>query len=55
MVGVGGPVSVNVTLGSTDNNSTQVMSGDLHEGQQVIVGVAAPESRGGEVGLRLGF
>jgi HlyD family secretion protein len=55
VVGNSGPVRVDVSLGSADNNSTQVLSGDLHEGQQVIVGVGAPESRGGVVGLRLGF
>jgi len=55
LVGNSGPVRVNVSLGSADNNSTQVLSGDLQEGQQVIVGVGAPESRGGVVGLRLGF
>ncbi len=55
VVGNSGPVRVNVNLGTGDDSSTQVLSGDLHEGQQVIVGVAAPQSRGGTIGLRLGY
>jgi HlyD family secretion protein len=55
VLGNNGAMPVNVTLGSTDNNSTQVVGGDLHEGQQVIVGVATPQNRGGAFGLRLGF
>jgi len=55
VLGNSGPMPVNVALGNTDNNSTQVVSGDLHDGQQVIVGVAAPQNRGGTFGLRLGF
>ena len=55
VLGNNGAVPVNVTLGSTDNNSTQVVGGDLHEGQKVIVGVATPQNRGGAFGLRLGF
>jgi HlyD family secretion protein len=55
VLGNSGAVPVNVTLGSTDNNSTQVVGDDLNEGQQVIVGVATPQARGAAFGLRLGF
>ena len=49
------PTSVNVTLGVSDENSTQVLTGAVQEGQQLIVGVATPQNRGGLLGLRLGF
>ena len=55
VLGESGPVRVDVILGTADDSSTQVLSGDLHEGQQVIVGVVAPQSRGGAIGLRLGY
>jgi hypothetical protein len=42
-------------LGKDDGNSTQVLSDNLRQGQQVIVGVATPRSRTGWVGLRLGY
>jgi HlyD family secretion protein len=51
----GAPVPVSIQLGATDENSTQVLSGALQEGQQVIVGEATPRSRAGILGLRLGF
>lgn len=51
----GAPVAVNVVLGTSDENSTQALSGALHEGQPLIVGVATPQSRAGIFGLRLGF
>ncbi|MEA2790258.1 MAG: HlyD family secretion protein [Acetobacteraceae bacterium] len=51
----GAPVPVSIQLGASDENSTQVLSGALQEGQQVIVGEATPRSRAGIFGLRLGF
>ena len=51
----GAAVGVSVRLGASDENSTQVLSGDLQEGQDVIIGVAMPRSRAGIFGLRLGF
>lgn len=51
----GAAVPVSVQLGASDENSTQVLSGALQEGQQVIIGVAMPRNRAGIFGLRLGF
>lgn len=42
----GGPTSVAVDLGTTDGRVTEVLAGELHEGQQVITGLAAPASSG---------
>jgi HlyD family secretion protein len=46
---------VDVSLGASDENSSQVLSGALREGQQLVVGVATPQSRVSTFGLRLGF
>src|SRR5437762_7562416 len=51
----GNPVAVSVSLGPSDENSTQALGGPLKEGQQLIVGIATPQSRVGTLGLRLGF
>ena len=51
----GRPAPVDVNLGANDENSSQVLGETLHEGQQVIVGVATPQSRVSAFGLRLGF
>jgi len=51
----GSAVPVSVRLGVGDENSTQVLSGPLVEGQQVIIGIATPRSRAGIFGLRFGF
>ena len=51
----GGPAAVDVGLGVSDENSTQLLSGPLQEGQQLIVGIATPQSRVTTLGLRLGF
>jgi HlyD family secretion protein len=51
----GAAVPVDVRLGASDENTTQVLSGSLQEGQPVIIGVATPRSRAGIFGLRLGF
>jgi HlyD family secretion protein len=51
----GVPSAVPITLGASDGDSTQVTSGKLQEGDQLIVGTAAPRGRDGLLGLRLGF
>ena len=51
----GVPSAVSVTLGASDGDSTQVTSGSLQDGDQLIVGTAAPQGRDGLLGLRLGF
>jgi HlyD family secretion protein len=53
--GDGAPIAVNVALGANDENSTQALKGAVYEGQRLIVGVAAPQSRTGIFGVRLGF
>jgi HlyD family secretion protein len=56
VVGNGGaPAPLDVSLGASDENSTQVLGGALQEGQQLVVGVATPQSRVTTLGLRLGF
>jgi HlyD family secretion protein len=55
MNGRGTPVPVDVKLGASDENSTQILDGELQEGQQLVVGVATPQSRITAFGLRLGF
>lgn len=55
MKGRGAPVPVDVKLGASDENSTQILGGELQEGQQLVVGVATPQSRITAFGLRLGF
>src|SRR3954454_15624234 len=37
----GSPSAVPVTLGASDENSTHLVSGPVHEGDQLIVGTAA--------------
>src|SRR5262249_42544011 len=56
----GKPKAVAVRLGITDGTSTEVVSGDLHEGQEVITGAAGganqpnrPSAPGGAPRLRL--
>jgi HlyD family secretion protein len=51
----GAPSAIPVTLGASDGNSTQLTSGYLHAGDQLIVGVAASQGREGLLGLRFGF
>ena len=51
----GGPRSVSVKLGASDENGTEVLEGALHEGQQLIVGAVPQQSRIRAFGLRLGF
>jgi HlyD family secretion protein len=52
---VGNPTALEVKLGVGDENSTQLLGGSLQAGQQLIVGIATPQSRAGAFGLRLGF
>ena len=56
----GRPKGVAVRLGITDGASTEVVSGDLHEGQEVITGALGganqpnrPAAPGGAPRLRL--
>ncbi len=49
------PSSVPVTVGRSDDNGTELHSGDLSEGEPVIVGVATAGVGKGSFGFRLGF
>jgi HlyD family secretion protein len=54
----GKPRAVPVRLGLTDGIWTEVVSGDLHEGTEVIVGIASDAAKGNaqqKKGLRFGF
>jgi HlyD family secretion protein len=51
----GKPATVNVSLGASDENTAELRGDALKEGQQLIVGIATPQSRVGALGLRLGF
>lgn len=56
MLDAGGqPRSVEVSLGISDENTVELVGGNLKEGQSLIVGIATPQSRAGFLGLRLGF
>jgi HlyD family secretion protein len=46
----GKPLAVPVRLGITDGTYTEVATGDLKEGQPVIVGVALPSDRAQQQG-----
>ena len=47
-------VGIPVRLGIGDGSYTEVVSGDLRAGQEVITGILAPD-RGSRRGPRLGF
>jgi HlyD family secretion protein len=49
------PSPVSVIVGRSDNNSTELLSGELSEGQPVIIGTATSNAGAGMFGLRLGF
>jgi HlyD family secretion protein len=51
----GRPKPVAVKLGASDDNSAALLEGPLVEGQQLIIGVANRQNRGGYFGVRLGF
>jgi HlyD family secretion protein len=51
----GSPAAVSITVGASDESSTQVLSGGLREGQKVIIGVASAKSGFGALGFRFGF
>lgn len=56
LVGDGGrPKPIEVSLGVSDDNSTQLLEGALVEGQQVIIGIVNSKKQKGYFGLRLGF
>ena len=42
----GKPVQVSLTLGLSDGAATEVLRGELKEGQEVIVGLAGAPGRG---------
>jgi HlyD family secretion protein len=44
-----------VRLGASDGNSSEVVEGELMEGQKVILGIANAQTHSGYFGLRLGF
>jgi len=46
--GDGKPASIGLTLGLSDGASTEVLRGDVQEGQEVIVGSGGGSSRGGQ-------
>jgi len=49
------PSGVPITVGRSHDNGTELLSGDLSEGQQVIVGIATVGEGRGPFGIRLGF
>ena len=49
------PVALSVILGAKDEDSTQMASGPLRVGQELLVGVSMPQSRAAALGLRVGF
>jgi HlyD family secretion protein len=49
------PSPVPITVGRSDNDDTELLSGELKEGQPVIVGIATVGAGAGPFGLRLGF
>ncbi len=56
VVGAGGkPAAVALTVGSGDSQTTEILTGDLKVGQEVIIGQVAPPKAGTPAGPRLGF
>jgi HlyD family secretion protein len=51
----GKPVPVRVRIGHDDATSSEVVSGELTEGQKVVVGIATPPEQASLLGLRIGF
>ena len=49
------PSPVPITIGRSDNNGAELLSGELSEGQPVIVGIATVGTGAGPFGIRLGF
>ncbi|MND07254.1 hypothetical protein D3C83_291210 [compost metagenome] len=53
MIGEDGqPRAVDVTLGITDGVATEILRGNLHEGDLVIVGMASPAGDAARTGQR---
>ncbi len=48
----GQPKAVQVVFGASDGNQTEVVSGDIAEGQQIIVGINRQRGGGGLSGIR---
>ena len=53
--GTGRPKPITVSLGASDDSSTQLVDGPLKEGESLVVGIATSQSRAGFLGLRVGF
>jgi HlyD family secretion protein len=51
----GRPVPVAVSLGRSDENSSELLKGPLTEGEKLIVGLASPQAGTGFSGIRLGY
>jgi len=51
----GRPAPVAVSLGPSDDQSTQLLAGGLTEGQPLIVGIANSQTGAGFLGLRFGY
>jgi HlyD family secretion protein len=51
----GRPAPVAVSLGRSDENSSELLKGPLTEGEKLIVGVASPQRGTGFWGIRLGY
>ncbi len=49
------PSRMPIAVGRSDDNGTELISGDLREGQPVIVGIATTSEGAGPFGIRLGF
>ena len=49
------PTPVSITTGASDSAGTEMLAGPLSAGQQVIIGIAAPEKTTRLLGLRVGF
>jgi HlyD family secretion protein len=49
------PTPIPVTLGRSDNNGTELRSGELSERQPVIVGIATAGAGAGPLGIRVGL
>jgi HlyD family secretion protein len=49
------PTPVAISVGASDDNSTELLEGPLAENQPLIVGVGTSQAQGGLFGIRLGF
>ena len=49
------PKALGIRIGTADNSAAEVLSGDLHEGQEVIVAAVLTQKKPWVFGLRWGF